>query len=371
MSRICRALLPVWEAVHEAQALVRTGKAPHAMQRAVGVLAGLAEQPLRMATGSIPRQRSPLSAPIRRPQGSGTAVSAIAAVPIRRHQAEAAAASPMLATAGPASPPALMPPSRDSVLAQLHTDQSRPPVRAQRPLSAALSHAVPSRTFTDLRPPATRAEEQAQLRAALEQSRTEAFLKDLPAADAHFDAGAAADGARITRWDDLPADMRRLYSGELEYYQEAVSTRMTSPHIERALRRAGMHAVPNDGITDGGINNCFLISVLQHATGNFESSHPARVDQYRDILVTAPHARLAANEKVSAGSTAARMLVDLINGDPDVQPKLKVEVISELNGVVHRDRLGSDARDARTVVIWDRGGHFEAVTGPHDGRDWR
>jgi len=262
-----------------------------------------------------------------------------------------------------------MPPTRGSAFAQLHVDWPRPPVHVQRPTATTSSHAAPSRTFTDLRPPATLAEERAQLRLALEQSRTEAFLKDLPAIDEHFDAGASAHGGRITDWDELPADIQQLYSSKLEYLQEAVAANMTSPRIERALTRAGMHAVPNDGVTAGSTNNCFLISMLQHATGNFDSSHPALVRQYREILKKAPGVRLPDNEKISARSAPAVRLVDLINADPGVQPKLKVEVISELNGVVHRDSLGSDEPDARKVVIWDRGGHFEAVTGPRDDRD--
>ncbi|WP_175675774.1 hypothetical protein [Burkholderia ambifaria] len=368
VSRITRALMPVWEAMHEAHAIARTVRTMH---RPAGPLAGLASSPPRAATDAVARERSAPSAPMLSPGRPGTAAPAIAAVSIRRHQAEATAVSRMFAAAGPASPSAPMPPTRDSVFAQLHLGWPRPPVQVPRPTATASSHAARSRTFTDLRPPATLAEERAQLRLALEQSRTEAFLKDLPAIDEHFDVSASAHGGRITDWDDLPADIQELYSSKLEYLHEAVATNMTATRIERALTRTGMRAVPNDGITAGGTNNCFLISVLQHATGNFDSSHPALVDQYREILKKAPGERLPDNEKISARSASAVRLIDLINGDPDVQPKLKVEVISELNGVVHRDSLGSTAPDARTVVIWDRGGHFEAVTGPPDDRDLR
>ncbi|WP_124663160.1 hypothetical protein [Burkholderia sp. Bp8998] len=368
VNRITSALLPVLEAMHEAHAIARTVRTTH---RPAGPLAGLAAPAPRAATDAVARQRSALSAPLLRPGRPGAATSAIAAVSIRRPPAEATAASRMFAAAGPASPSAPMPPTRDSVFAQLHIDWPRPPVHVPRLTANASSHAAPSRTFTDLRPPATLAEEQAQLRLALEQSRTEAFLKDLPAIDEHFDAGATAHGGRITDWDDLPAERQQLYSSKLEYLQEAVAASMTSPRIERALTQAGMRAVPNDGITPGGTNNCFLISVLQHATGNFDSLHPALVNQYREILKNVPGERLPDGEKLSAGSAPARRLVDLINADPGVQPKLKVEVISELNGVVHRDSLGSDEPDARKVVIWDRGGHFEAVTGPRDDRDLR
>jgi hypothetical protein len=202
-----------------------------------------------------------------------------------------------------------------------------------------------------------------QLRLALEQSRTEAFLKHLPSIDEHFDiTRASASGGGVVDWNDLPHEIRQVYSSPMEYYQEITAEAMTTPHIEQALSRSGMRAVPNEGISAQGSNNCFLISLLQHATGEYRSSHSALVDQYRDILISAPDLGLTANEKISAGSKAARAFVDLINADPSIQPKLNVEVISELNGTVHRDRLGSDAPNARTVVIWDKGGHFEAVT---------
>ncbi|AOR73351.1 hypothetical protein BBJ41_38215 [Burkholderia stabilis] len=187
------------------------------------------------------------------------------------------------------------------------------------------------------------------------------MLKSLPVIDENFDAAATADETRITDWDDLSADMRQVYPDKLAYYREVTSAQMTTSHIQRALDRAGMRSIPNDGETNDGSNNCFLISLLQHATGDYRSSHSARVDQYRTILSAASHLDLAGNEKISAGSSAARALVDLINSDPGVRPKLSVEVVSELNGVVHRDRLGSEAMNARTVVIWDKGGHFEAV----------
>ncbi|OXJ06544.1 hypothetical protein [Burkholderia sp. AU6039] len=187
------------------------------------------------------------------------------------------------------------------------------------------------------------------------------MLKSLPVIDEHFDAAATAGGTSFTDWEDLGADMQRVYPDKLAYYREVIVRQTTTSHIQSALARAGMRSIPNDGMTNGGRNNCFLISLLQHATGDFRSSHSARVDQYRSILSAASHLDLAGNEKISTGSKAARALVDLINGDPDVQPKLRVEVMSELNGVVHRDRLGSEAMNARTVVIWDKGGHFEAV----------
>jgi hypothetical protein len=65
---------------------------------------------------------------------------------------------------------------------------------------------------------------------------------------------------------------------------------------------------------------------------------------------------------MSADSDAAHKLVELINADPGLKPKINVVVVSEQNGVVFRDHLPRDPlAEARTVVIWDQGGHFEAL----------
>jgi hypothetical protein len=217
------------------------------------------------------------------------------------------------------------------------------------------------RSFGDLRPRLE--EEWAQLRLAIELCRTEAFLKDLPSIRENIDAAATTDSSAAIDWDDLPAESRELHRSRPAYYEEVTSTQLAAPHIEEALSRAGMCAVPDEGITTGGINNYFLIALLQHATGNYPSSHAALVDLYSDILSFTPHFEPAADEKISSYDNTTRTLVKLINGDSSIQPKLSVVMISEHRGVVHRGHLEPNASDAHKVVIWDRGGYFEAVTG--------
>ncbi|WP_175034913.1 hypothetical protein [Burkholderia lata] len=361
---------------------VRVSAQSRPMQGPFGLLSALASQARGTSTGASQPRRSPLpdlSAYQWRP---GPA-------PVRSYPTEPAA-RPVHPFVGPVFPFAPVPPPHQPVAERMPVSWHRPAVHvpgsawSSRPsfLSgyasivegrhlptvwrpAASGHTAFNqarrRGSGDLQPPASLAEEDAQLRLALEQSRTEALLKRLPVIDGNFDAAATADETRITDWDDLGADMRQVYPDKLAYYREVTATQVTTSHIQRAVNRAGTRAIPNDGRTSEGSNNCFLIALLQHATGDYRSSHAARVDQYRTILSAASHLDLVGNEKISAGSRAARALVDLINSDPGVQPKLSVEVVSELNGVVHRDRLGSSAMNARTVVIWDKGGHFEAV----------
>ncbi|MBY8607889.1 hypothetical protein [Burkholderia arboris] len=361
---------------------VRASSPSRPMQGPLGLLSALASHARGMPAGSVQPPRSPLPDLLARQWRPGP-------VPARSCPTDATA-SPAQSFVGPVSPFTQVLPPCQPVAARMPADWHRPTVQlprtawsslpsfrpgdpptfegdhvhaAARPSSSGHATLIQerSRVFGDLQPPGSPREADAQLRLALEQSRTEALLRSLPVIDENFDAAATADGTRMTDWDDLSADMQQVYPEKLTYYRELTAMQMIPSRIEHALDQAGMRSVPNDGITNDGRNNCFLISLLQHATGDYRSSHSARVDQYRHILSAASHFDLADNEKISADSEAARAMVDLINGDPDVRPKLRVEVMSELNGVVHRDRLGSDAADARIVVIWDKGGHFEAV----------
>ena len=326
-SKILKNLAPIFPVAREARAMLSTYAAPRATQER-GVLSELA------AISGLRRTNSQLK-PVFHP--------------------------------GPMFPPEPMS-RRRPMFAPGTTTSAGPRIPAHEPRAEA--RPMPSsgslRFPTDLRPPASPEEEREQLALALEQSRVEAFLKDLPFASANFDAAAA--GESVTDWERLPAEIKGVYTSKAEYEQEVTATLMATPNIERALTGARMHAVPNDGMTVGGSNTCFGKAFFQHVLKDYSSPHSAHVDQhvdqYWDILSAAPHLNFAPNEKMSSGSEAARTLVDLVNADPDVQPKLKVVVISEVNGVVHRDTLGSDAPDARTVVILDKGGHFEAVTGP-------
>ncbi|NRO99573.1 hypothetical protein GWC77_27320 [Paraburkholderia sp. NMBU_R16] len=243
--------------------------------------------------------------------------------------------------------------------------------------SALLRRSPPN--LIEFRPPTSIEEESKQLQMAIEQSRTEFFLRSLPSIGENFDVAAAADRGEIDAWEDLEPDIKALYASEREFTDEVVM-RMGKPrHIERALKLAGMRSVANDGTTyinkqngekEAKTNNCLLIALMQHATVDYGSVLSEfvnnTVNQYRNILASLSFTdaeKVTENQKISAESHAARVLVDLINDDPSVYPKLSVEIIAEHDGVVYRHRIGSSDRDARTVVVVDRAGHFEAVTG--------
>lgn len=165
-------------------------------------------------------------------------------------------------------------------------------------------------------------------------------------------------------WSLETNEFEHLYAsdeGRRIYAESVAATRSAGAHIRQAMHAAGMAPVPNDGKAHDSTNNCLVISLLQHATRDYGSDHAQLVIQYREILAGLEDAPLPRDAPISALSDAAKRLVDLINADPGMSPKLRVAFISEFDGRMRVDEVGSKEPDARTVVIWDQGGHFEPV----------
>ncbi|RDU96737.1 hypothetical protein [Trinickia dinghuensis] len=253
----------------------------------------------------------------------------------------------------------------------------RYPQQYYTPPPAAATHGIAPPGIAphgSLRPNPTSAAELARRRhlssLAAEKRCVDRFLRELPRLDDEFDAAASAHGRGFgheasIEFDALEPDIRAAYSaspsGRLQYMEEVAAFRTTRSRIDRALQRAGMHAVPNDGMTPAGRNDCLVLSVL-HFLPLSEAKRLELAAQYRRILVDTPELALRPNAQISAGSLAARRLLELVNADPGLTPKLDVVVVSEQDGVVHRNRLvPSPPAGARTVVVWDQGGHFEAL----------
>ncbi len=175
---------------------------------------------------------------------------------------------------------------------------------------------------------------------------------------------SAAPHESARDWSLENSEFAHLYASDEDRRigaESVAATRSASAHIRQAMHTAGAAPVPNDGKAHDSTNNCLVISLLQHATRDYGSDHAQFVSQYREILADQEDAPLPRNEPISALSDAAKRLIDLINADPGVSPKLRVAFISEFDGRMRVDEVGSKEPDARTVVIWDQGGHFEPV----------
>jgi hypothetical protein len=120
--------------------------------------------------------------------------------------------------------------------------------------------------------------------------------------------------------------------------------------------------------------------------GEYDSSHDERVgfmrrvldgdqdartearelsSEHRRILDNAPEVRLGKNAKVSSRGAEARLAVDLMNANRTDEDRIDVWIVSMVDGQAHVDKLESGSPSARVVAIWDKGGHFEAITSIH------
>ena len=193
-----------------------------------------------------------------------------------------------------------------------------------------------------------------------EQRKVDAFLQEIQ--------NAPVSQPNVTPWHRLTAQQRAPYANEHEYLQVATQAAMDEGNrrLGASLARHGLRAVPNEGGTDeiGANNLCFKIAALQQATRNFRSSHVGRAVEHRNALRREGLVEdwETENEMITSDSEAAKRAVDLINQDPNVWPKLDVHVISSDGSRFHVDRLGDRSPGSRKVLIWDQGGHFEAVT---------
>ncbi|MFM0646986.1 hypothetical protein PQR14_21895 [Paraburkholderia bryophila] len=162
----------------------------------------------------------------------------------------------------------------------------------------------------------------------------------------------------ITPWNRLPADIKAVYSNQQwEYEQQATMAATDFAPTQASLEKSGFSVVKNNG----DMNNCLLISMVQHATGDYSQPHTQRVNEYRQKLVGEGH--ILNGQPMTFTGAAGKRLVAMINGDPQTQQPLHVVGVTQVAGRTHLDHIGADqqAANVREVMIWDQGGHFEAV----------
>ncbi|MFM0594554.1 hypothetical protein [Paraburkholderia dilworthii] len=162
----------------------------------------------------------------------------------------------------------------------------------------------------------------------------------------------------ITPWNKLPGEMKAVYGNkQWEYEKQATMAATDFGSTRASLEQSGFSVVTNNG----DMNNCLLISMVQHATGDYSQPHTQRVDEYRQKLVGEGH--VLNGEPMTFTGDAGKRLVALINDDPKTQHPLHVVGVTQVAGRTHLDHIGADqqAANVREVMIWDQGGHFEAV----------
>ncbi len=107
----------------------------------------------------------------------------------------------------------------------------------------------------------------------------------------------------------------------------------------------------------GKENNCLLISLLQHVTGDYESQHTKRAQHYKSILQNVSKGTINSFDPLYSDSDWTTFMINKINQDYDTD--FSVDFYS-----AHGDGKPAVLRVGEgnnSVIIFDQGGHFEAV----------
>ena len=178
----------------------------------------------------------------------------------------------------------------------------------------------------------------------------------------------------VTPWDKLGDTERAAYANATEYLEEASAHVTRTDRIAKVLAGHDMMLIPNSGNTrrtpaegapgadpNWATNNCLLISLMQHATGDYDSDHAPLVNQFRAIIEQDPSMGIRPGDKLPAQGRIADGIVSLINNGLGLERPLRMVTVSDASGVLHVETAGPDDDHRRDVIVVDMGGHFEAA----------
>ena len=144
----------------------------------------------------------------------------------------------------------------------------------------------------------------------------------------------------------------------------------SSLHAEREAQQAlngklrqwfdtnGFDVKPNSGNS----NNCLIISMLQHVTGDYHSDHMARASHYKKKLAEQSDNEISTSEALHSDTALTAWMIGQINQDYFGEQKQRYVcfwmVTADLDG---KPAVRSIGAGQRAAVIFDGAGHYEAV----------
>lgn len=143
--------------------------------------------------------------------------------------------------------------------------------------------------------------------------------------------------------------------------EELDAQRELTAKLKEKLQTLDIHCYPNTGHG----NNCLIISMLQHATGEYHSEHTEKANAYRDLLVRESHGTERTGVGLYSDNRLARWLINKINQDyfqnkPDKQLAIQFVTAGPDGGPAVR-QIGEGEC---VVAIADLVGHYEAMSKP-------
>lgn len=119
----------------------------------------------------------------------------------------------------------------------------------------------------------------------------------------------------------------------------------------------GYRVIPNNGKS----NNCLLISLLQHATGDYTSQHSEKAAKYKSILETQSKGDIGLLDPLYSDTPLITALIKRIGQDHGHHELSVNFCFPDIEGNLAERTVGSGLNP---VWIFDQGGHFEAVLPP-------
>ena len=120
----------------------------------------------------------------------------------------------------------------------------------------------------------------------------------------------------------------------------------------------GFDVKPNSGNS----NNCLIISMLQHVTGDYHSDHVDQASHYKEKLAQRSGHEIKTSHALHSDTALTSWLIDQINHDYFGQQKDRYVcfwmVTADLDG---KPAVRSIGEGQRAAAILDGAGHYEAV----------
>ncbi len=170
--------------------------------------------------------------------------------------------------------------------------------------------------------------------------------------EANDAALAAGIGASLDEANDVPKPARDIVPADELRIQRSLINR-----LKAWLKGQGFEIKPNNG----NRNNCLIISMLQHATGDYGSNHESAAKKYKSLLFDWSGGTEKLDSPLYSDNVLAEMLIDRINYDyfgDNSGRYLRFKIVSP-------DHEGKPAvreigKGQRVAGIIDGAGHYEA-----------
>ncbi len=154
--------------------------------------------------------------------------------------------------------------------------------------------------------------------------------------------------------ESAPARTRTLVPKEEINVQSGLIQR-----FRQTLQNLGFNVWENTGLS----NNCLIVSILQHVTGNHRSEHTEKANHYKNLLVNESRGTEQLDSPLYSDNALTDWLVNQINRDyfgNNREAYFKFEFVTPGIDGEPSTRIVGDGQ--QVGIILDGAGHYEAVT---------